>query len=146
MAAVADTNILVYWFDDRSPRKQRIAATLLEDGLENQSLSIPYQALVEFVPAVTRVRQGAPILDREQALQQVESLLLKFPILWPDEALVRMTIHAAAVYQVNWFDAQILAYAERQGSDTLYSEDFQHGRRYGGVRVINPFLTADRPN
>ena len=35
--------------------------------------------------------------------------------------------------------AAILAAAEALGTDTVYSEDFSHGQRYGRVRVINPF-------
>jgi hypothetical protein len=26
------------------------------------------------------------------------------------------------------------------GCDTLYSEDFQHGRSIGGLAIVNPFL------
>ena len=32
------------------------------------------------------------------------------------------------------------AFAEFYGLEDLYSEDFQHGRLYGTVRVINPFI------
>jgi hypothetical protein len=34
------------------------------------------------------------------------------------------------------------AYAERYGLPEILSEDFQHGRRYGGVRATNPFLAG----
>jgi predicted nucleic acid-binding protein len=33
------------------------------------------------------------------------------------------------------------AYAEEYGLAELVSEDFEHGRTYGTVRVVNPFLT-----
>ncbi len=32
------------------------------------------------------------------------------------------------------------AYAEVHRLETLYSEDFQHGRWFGAVRVVNPFV------
>jgi predicted nucleic acid-binding protein len=32
------------------------------------------------------------------------------------------------------------AYAEHYGLDEILSEDFQHDRRYGTVRAVNPFL------
>jgi predicted nucleic acid-binding protein len=32
------------------------------------------------------------------------------------------------------------AYADVNGLTEIISEDFQHGRLYGGIRVINPFL------
>lgn len=31
------------------------------------------------------------------------------------------------------------AYAEHYGLETLRSEDFQEGRHYGRVRLVNPF-------
>jgi hypothetical protein len=36
--------------------------------------------------------------------------------------------------------ARRAAYAEHYGLTELYSEDFQHDRLYGSVRVVNPFL------
>jgi predicted nucleic acid-binding protein len=60
--------------------------------------------------------------------------------LYPNEAIVRLTLRGAAAYDLPWFDAHLWAYAEFYGLAELYSEDFQHGRFYGTVRVINPFL------
>ncbi|CAN5313744.1 hypothetical protein BH24PSE2_BH24PSE2_00030 [soil metagenome] len=40
-------------------------------------------------------------------------------------------------------DAHLWAYAEAYGLDEILSEDFQHGRQYGSVRIRNPFLTAE---
>jgi predicted nucleic acid-binding protein len=41
---------------------------------------------------------------------------------------------------LSWFDAHIWAYAEFYGLPEILSEDFQHGRLYGTVRSVNPFL------
>lgn len=46
----------------------------------------------------------------------------------------------AAAYQLNWFDAHLWAYAEYYGLSELWSEDFQHDRLYGTVRIVNPFV------
>jgi predicted nucleic acid-binding protein len=43
-------------------------------------------------------------------------------------------------FGVSYWDALILHAATTSGAATLYSEDLSHGRRYGTVRVINPFL------
>ena len=45
-----------------------------------------------------------------------------------------------AAYQLPWFDALIWAHAEESGLEELISEDFEHDRFYGTVRVVNPFL------
>jgi predicted nucleic acid-binding protein len=45
-------------------------------------------------------------------------------------------------YRLSWFDSHLWAYAEHYGISEILSEDFEHGRRYGTVRVRNPFLSA----
>jgi predicted nucleic acid-binding protein len=52
---------------------------------------------------------------------------------------VRTAVRGCALYQLSWFDAHLWAYAEHYGLSTLYSEDFQHDRLYGTVRVLDPF-------
>ena len=46
----------------------------------------------------------------------------------------------SAAYQLAWWDAHMWAYAERHGIPESLSEDVQHGRRYGSVRAVDPFL------
>jgi len=43
-----------------------------------------------------------------------------------------------AAYRLSWFDAHLWAYADAFGLDTILSEDFQEGRTYGTVRIVNP--------
>ena len=64
----------------------------------------------------------------------------QFVILYPNEALVRTALRGAAAYQLSWYDAHLWAYAEHYGLAELLSENFEHGRLYGTVRVVNPFL------
>jgi predicted nucleic acid-binding protein len=141
--ALVDTNILVYRFDPRFPRKQAIADELLRTGIADGSLHLPHQAVVEFVAAVTRpIGGGEPLLPRADALREAEEMLSQFELLYPDEELLRLALRGVATYQLSWFDAHMWAYAERFGLDALVSEDFQHGRMYGTVEVTNPFATA----
>ena len=146
MAAIVDTNILVYRFDTRFPDKQAAATTLLRAGIEDGSLRIPHQALVEFVAATTRPigRGGPSILSPDEARLEVEDMLTQFDVIYPDEEVVRLAIRGAATYRLSWFDAHLWAYAERFGLDTIWSEDFQHDRTYGRVRIRDPFLEADQ--
>lgn len=140
MAALVDTNVLVYRFDPRFPEKQRQASELLRRGIAEDSVRLPHQALVEFVAAVTRpVGGGAPLLAPEEARREAEELLSQFQVLYPTDALVRTALRGAAAYQLSWFDAHLWAYAEHYGLAELLSEDFQHDRLYGTVRAVNPF-------
>ena len=140
MAALVDTNVLVYRFDPRFPDKQRAATQLLSNGIESEELRLPHQAIVEFVAVVTRpIDGGRPLLRPAEATQEAEELLAQFDVLYPDEDVVRLALRGAAAYQLSWFDAHLWAYAERYALTELLSEDFQHDRRYGTVRVVNPF-------
>ena len=141
MATLVDTNVLVYRFDPRFPDKQRIATDLLRAGIGEATVRVPHQAIVEFVAAVTRpLIDGSPLLPQEDALREAEELLTQFPVLYPNDAVVRTALRGAAAYRLPWFDAHLWAYAEHYGLTELVSEDFQHGRLYGSVRARNPFL------
>jgi predicted nucleic acid-binding protein len=140
VAALVDTNVLVYSFDARFPKKQERAIELLLEGVANDSVRLPHQAIVEFMAAVTRPSpKYGPILKVEDARREAEELLSQFTVLYPNEALVRTAIRGMAAYQLSWFDAHLWAYAEHYGLEELWSEDFQHERLYGTVRIVNPF-------
>jgi predicted nucleic acid-binding protein len=143
VAALVDTNILVYRFDSRFPAKQARARALLRSGIADDSIRVPHQALVEFVAAATKpmTRSGRSILSPADARLEMEDMLLQFSVLYPDDEVLRTAIRGAATYGLSWFDAHLWAYAERFGLDTIWSEDFEHDRRYGHVRIVNPFVT-----
>jgi predicted nucleic acid-binding protein len=63
-------------------------------------------------------------------------------VLYPDEELVRIALRGAAAYQLSWSDAHMWAYAERFGLGRLLTEDFEHGRLYGTVETLDPFVRS----
>ena len=143
MAALVDTNVLVYRYDSRFPEQQKVATELLRRGIAEDSLRVAHQCIVEFVAVMQRLATtGKSTMSVDQARWEAESLLDQFPVLYPNEDLVRTALRGAAAYRLSWFDAHLWAYAETFGLDTLYSEDFQHGRYYGSVRTLNPFEPA----
>lgn len=142
MAALVDTNILVYRFDSRFPEKRRIATEILRRGIAEDSVRVPHQAIVEFIAAVTRPIRGHGILKQKEALREAEEFLTQFTVLYPNEAIVRGAIRGCAAYQLSWFDAHLWSYAEHYGLPELLSEDFQHDRLYGTVRMVNPFAAS----
>lgn len=145
MASLVDTNILVYLFDPRDRTKQRVASDLLRGNLIQDALVLPHQAIVEFVAAVTRRRpdlDGTPLLTREQALLEAEELMAQFLVIYPNLQVLLTALRGASTYQLSWFDAHLWAYAEVHGIPEILSEDFEHGRHYGGVRTVDPFLIA----
>jgi predicted nucleic acid-binding protein len=140
VAAHVDTNVLVYRFDLRFPQKQRTATEVLRKGIENDSIRLAHQGVLEFFAAVTRSLPGhGPLLNLAEARRETEDLLSQFIVLYPNDELIRLAIRGHATYQLSWFDAHMWAYAEYYGLEEILSEDFEHGRLYGTVRVINPF-------
>ncbi|MGA3023333.1 MAG: PIN domain-containing protein [Bryobacteraceae bacterium] len=140
MAALIDTNVLVYRFDHRFPEKQRIATEILRRGIIEDSVRLPHQAILEFIAAVTRPIRGHIILKQPDALREAEEFLKQFTVLYPNEAILRNAIRGCAAYRLNWFDAHLWSFAEHYGLGEILTEDLQHGRLYGSVRVVNPFL------
>jgi predicted nucleic acid-binding protein len=140
VAALVDTNILVYRFDGRFPEKQEIATDILRRGIAEDSVRVPHQAIIEFIAAVTRPIRGHIILQQADALREAEEFLKQFTVLYPNEAILRDAIRGCAAYQLNWFDAHMWSYAEHYGLPELLTEDLQHDRYYGAVRVANPFI------
>ena len=79
----------VYRFDPRFPEKQRIATELLREGIRQDSLRVPQQAVVEFVAAVTRPLPGSgSLLTPEDARRECD-FNLRFPVVLPRGRLIR---------------------------------------------------------
>ena len=75
----------------------------------------------------------------------VEAALVELRALFDDVRPVALSTHEFAVSLArrdgfDIYDALILAAAIEAGCETLYSEDFQHGRRFGDLTIVNPFL------
>jgi predicted nucleic acid-binding protein len=140
VAALVDTNVLVYRYDLRFPEKQKIATELLQNGIRRDSVRVAHQAIVEFVAAVIRPIRGHVILKPAEALREAEEFLKEFKILYPNEAILRNAFRGCAAYQLSWYDAHMWSYAEHYGLEEILTEDLQHDRFYGSVRAVNPFL------
>ncbi len=77
MIALVDTNILVYRYDPRYPEKQQKATDALRKGIEERSLRLPHQALVEFFAVVTRpIGKSPPLLSAAEAKHEIEDFFV----------------------------------------------------------------------
>ena len=142
MAVLIDTNVLVYRFDPRFPKKQEIATDILRSAIESDNARIPHQAVIEFIAATTRGGPDGRLLGVAEALREAEDVLAQYPVLYPNDAVLRTALRGFAAYGMSWFDAHLWAYAEVYGLAEIISEDFQHGRMYGSVMARDPFIEA----
>jgi predicted nucleic acid-binding protein len=141
VATLVDTNILVYRCDPRDLAKRDAARLLLRRGELSGDFRIAHQSLVEFVNSVIRSRGGkSPLMTREDAARQAELFMTEFPVIYPNEQVFRTALRGMATYRLPWYNAHLWAYAEHYGLPEILSEDFEHGRWYGTVRVRNPFV------
>ncbi|WP_419930843.1 PIN domain-containing protein [Candidatus Poriferisodalis sp.] len=134
-----DTNVLVYRVDARFPDKQQAAAERMRAGIEDGRAFIAHQSIVEFVAATTRGGPERRLLDFAEAAREAEELMVQFSVIYPDATVLHTALRGAVAYGMSWFDAHLWACAEVNGITELLSEDFEHGRLYGTVRVTNPF-------
>ena len=135
--AFVDTNVLVYAVDRNSPAKQARAQSLLEElaGL----LVISTQVLLEFY--VTATRKLAKPLSQEDAERRVQELS-GADVVEVTVPIVRSAITLSREHRLSLWDGLIVESARARGCRRLFSEDFQHGREFGSVRVENPFRSS----
>ncbi len=130
-----DSNVLVYTDDTSSPAKQRTAVALVGECMRTKSGVVSLQVLQEYFSAVTR-RLG---VDAAIARAKVELLgAFSAPPIEIDDVLAAIDLHR--LHQVSFWDALIIRSAQQARCARLYSEDLQHGRRFDGVEIVNPFL------
>jgi predicted nucleic acid-binding protein len=130
-----DTNILVYAV---SPLSQDAAKSVRARSLiQSSGQFISLQVLQEFYRVATHPKKlgfthdvTVRICDRWRKL---------FTVLEPDLALFDSAAAICDRYQLSFFDAAIVAAAERCGCSRVFSEDMNDGQRYGKVLVENPF-------
>ena len=132
-----DTNVLVYMYDRHAPAKQAIARQLVRGGIERGTLVISVQVLGEFFSAVTR-RIPNP-LSADEAEQEVNRIAV-LPVIGIDAAIVRRGIYTHKRYRIAYWDALIVATAERARCTQILSEDLNPGQSYNGIVVKNPFF------
>ena len=131
-----DTNILVYATLDQDVVKKRIAASLIMEAIASDSFCISAQVLKEFANILIR-KSDRPL----RAIREDVSRFSPFVVVSDTPDLVLNALDLRRDCALQFFDALIVASAERAGCDTLYSEDMSDGERYGSVTVVNPFKT-----
>jgi predicted nucleic acid-binding protein len=131
-----DSNVLVYCRDSSEPEKQSKAQAWMAYLWRSRNGRLSTQVLHEFyVTATLKLRPGLP---REEARADVTALMA-----WrPDPLDGALTVQAWDIeetYGLSFWDALIVASANRAGCEILLSEDLQDGQELGRARATNPF-------
>jgi predicted nucleic acid-binding protein len=129
-----DTNVFLYTYDPRDPAKRDRAEAWIQWLWDNTASAVSWQVLQEFYfNAVHKFSAEANVIRDHVALlsllnpPDVTLALLERAWFWTDQA------------QISFWDSMIVAAAERTHCRWLLSEDFQSGREFGSLKVVNPF-------
>ena len=135
-----DTNVLVYADDARDAVKQETARELLRRLLRERSGKLSLQVLQEFFAAATG-KLGLAAVDARRRIEIFSHLdVVRLEV---DDVLAAIDLHR--LHQLSIWDALIVRAAVMSGCRTLYTEDLQHGRRFEGLQVVDPFRAAEPP-
>src|ERR1700756_2101750 len=134
-----DTNIFVYSFDASSPKKAAQARKLIRRAIETRGGIVSYQVVQEFFNvALRRFAEPMSVAEGDQYLSTTFRPLLT---VHSSYGLYSRALQLASAYSLSWYDSLIVASAIEGRCGVLYSEDFQDGQRFGGIRIENPFKT-----
>lgn len=129
-----DSNVLLYSVDPVESAKRVRAIEWLEALWMAGSGRLSWQVLHEFYwNAVRKMR-----LEPAKAREMVEDISQWRPV-DTSLGLVQRAWYWVDAAQLSYWDALILAAAQRSGARYLLSEDFQSKRRYDDIQILNPF-------
>jgi predicted nucleic acid-binding protein len=133
-----DTNIFIYSLDRLDARKQQIADSLVFKALDTGDGVVSFQVVQEFFNVALK-RMATP-MTLESAEHYLARVFMRMLGVYPSHALFSEALRLHATTQKHWYDALIVSAARSAGCSVLYSEDLQHGQRFGSLRVVNPFV------
>lgn len=131
-----DTNLLVYAYDTRNSQKQIIAQDWIKKSIRMGRGVLSAQVLSEFYIVVTqRIKNFLSLTEAKKII----GLFDRLEVVEIDRPLVHHSIEIHQQYQISYWDAMIIAAAERAGCSIVLSEDLNDGQKYNGITARNPF-------
>jgi predicted nucleic acid-binding protein len=129
-----DTNLLVYAASSRGEEAWK--RTRAFEILDEAEFATSGQVLQEFYVTVTRKMKSA--MPAADALAWIERIAER-PVVAVDVDLVMRAVSISERFKISYWDSAIIAAAENVNAEILYTEDLNHGQKYGSVTAINPF-------
>lgn len=131
-----DSNVLVYAHDVGAGRKHEVARELTRRLWRERSGVLSTQVLQELYVNVRR-KAEQPV-SRDEAIALIEDYR-RWKVVVNSERSIVEAIRIEERFGLSFWDALILQAAQSSGAGTLYTEDLNHGQRYGSVEALNPF-------
>jgi predicted nucleic acid-binding protein len=133
----ADTNVLIYLWDNHAPDKTAIAQ-LVASTLVDRAGRLGLQVIGETQNVLLRkLRQPA-----WQAAQNARNLLVSFDVFRASEINASEALTMMAAGRLSYWDGLLVTAARDAGCRVMLSEDMHDGARFGGLEIVNPFGPA----
>lgn len=130
-----DTNIFVYSLDEDDKQKKEQSRQLLQNAIREETVVISTQVLQElYVVGTTKLKIDSILM--KNILHSFENL----EIVIIDTDLIKEAIDVSVLNRLSFWDALIIATAERAKCEYLYTEDLNAGQIIRGVQVKNPYI------
>ena len=132
-----DSNIFIYSFDKTSPAKARRCLDLIREAHDSRKGVISFQVIQEFFSFA--LRRSVPPMSAAEAGDYLRLVFQPLSTVHSSLPIYAEALHLQSRYRLSWYDALIVAAAIDADCSVLYSEDLQHGQRFGSTTVKNPF-------
>lgn len=135
-----DSSVFVYALDGSANAKQSRARSIVAEAFAGRSAyGISAQVLAEFASvSIRKLKISTPLL---LGLLSEMRRLSRAAV---DDQLVLRAVEVQGIYGIQFYDAQIVAAAERLGCDRILTEDLNDGQEYCSIIAVNPFRKGER--
>jgi predicted nucleic acid-binding protein len=129
-----DTNILIYSLDKFNINKNQKSRQIIQTVVQKETAVISTQVLQELYAVGTTKLNIDPIL-----MKNILSTFENLEIVIVDADLIKEAIDTSVLNRFSFWDALIVAAAERAKCEYVYTEDLNSDQIIRGVKVKNPY-------
>ena len=129
-----DTNIWVYALSAQNHAKKKVAVDLIAKSYREDVICVSSQVLKEFANFAFK--------KTTKSAAEINAMLSKigsYTFVADTKELVADGVIGKEMWRVGFYDALMIAAANKAGCSTIFTEDLNDGQKYGNVTAINPF-------
>ena len=130
-----DTNVWVYALSAQNHAKKKTAVNLIANSYREDVICVSSQVLKEFANFAFKKTTKSAV--------EINAMLAKigsYTFVADTKELVADGVIGKETWQVDFYDALMIAAANKAGCSTVFTEDLNNGQKYGNVTVVNPFV------
>lgn len=129
-----DTNVWVYALSMQDHAKKKVAVDLIAKAYREDMICVSSQVLKEFANFAFK--------KTDKSAVEINAMLSKigsYAFVAETKELVAAGVTGKEEWRVGFYDALMIAAANKAGCSTIFTEDLNNGQKYGSIMVVNPF-------